>query len=124
MLAACEAKPPEPKGPPKGTFPSVERPVAEIVSSQFSDERSRERKGEATHVMDFVGVDAGDVIADIGAGRGYYTVKLAKRVGPGGHIYAEDIIPETVAALRTGAASTSEERRVGQGGVRPCKSRG
>src|SRR3546814_14791493 len=56
--------------------------------------------------MDFVGVDAGDVIADIGAGRGYYTVKLAKRVGPGGHIYAEDIISETVAALRTRAAST------------------
>ena len=43
--------------------------------------------------MNLLTVNAGLVVADIGAGSGYYTVRLARRVAPGGHIYAEDIIP-------------------------------
>lgn len=44
-----------------------------------------------TVVMDTIGVKPGMVIGEIGAGRGRYTVHLAKRVGPGGKIYANDI---------------------------------
>jgi SAM-dependent methyltransferase len=100
LLAACEAQPTPPAPPPADRFPSVERPVADIVSAQFSDEESRERLGEAGQVMDLMGIAAGDVVADIGAGRGYYTVRLAERVGPGGRVYAEDIIADTVDQLK------------------------
>jgi len=49
-------------------------------------------------IMDVIGVKPGMVIAEAGAGRGYFTLKLAARVGPDGKIIANDINPE---ALRT-----------------------
>lgn len=100
LLAACDASPPAPKRPPENSFPSVERPVADIVSAQFSDEESRERVGEAAEVMDLLGVRPGETIADIGAGRGYYTVNLSQRVGPAGRVIAEDIFEDTVDRLK------------------------
>lgn len=42
-------------------------------------------------VMDVIGVKPGMVIGEAGAGRGYFTFKLAKRVGDTGKIYANDI---------------------------------
>jgi ubiquinone/menaquinone biosynthesis C-methylase UbiE len=42
-------------------------------------------------VMDAIGVEAGMVIADVGAGYGYFTFPLAERVGDTGHVYANDI---------------------------------
>ncbi len=96
LLASCKA-PPEPPPPPgEDSFPSVERPVAEIVSAQFSDEESREQAGEARRVMDLMGIAPGSTVADIGAGRGYYTVNLSRRVGEAGRVYAEDIFENTV----------------------------
>jgi predicted methyltransferase len=100
LLAACDAQPQRPRGPSEDTFPTVERPVADIVSSQFSDEESRERVGEAAEVMDLVGIAPGETVADIGAGRGYYTGRLAERVGPTGFVYGEDIFQATVTDLR------------------------
>lgn len=100
LLAACDAAPPAPRKPSADTFPTVERPVADIVSSQFSDETSRERVGEAIEVMDLAGIDPGETVADIGAGRGYYTGKLAERVGATGFVYGEDIFQATVTDLR------------------------
>lgn len=104
LLAACEAPPPPP-GPSEGTFPSVERPVANIISSEFSDEADRERVGEAAEVMDLMQIDPGDVVADIGAGNGYYTMKLAARVEASGRVFAEDIMPDTTARLKKRVAS-------------------
>ncbi|MBB4632167.1 class I SAM-dependent methyltransferase [Sphingosinicella soli] len=100
VLAACNAPPAPPPPPGEDSFPSVERPVAEIVSAQFSDEESREQAGEARRVMDLMGIAAGATVADIGAGRGYYTVNLSRRVGADGRIYAEDIFANTVNDLR------------------------
>ena len=34
-------------------------------------------------------------VADVGAGEGYYTVRLARMVGPKGRVLAEDIVPDT-----------------------------
>lgn len=100
LLAACDAHAPGPKRPDENSFPSVERPVSDIVSSQYSDEASRELAGEAVTVMDAMGIGPGDTVADIGAGRGYYTWNLAARVGPTGLVYGEDIFQATVGALR------------------------
>jgi ubiquinone/menaquinone biosynthesis C-methylase UbiE len=75
--------------PPR--FPAVDRPVAPIISPAYSTEAARDRHGEAERVMDRLGVAPGMRVADIGAGDGYYTVRLAQRLGRGATIYAEDV---------------------------------
>jgi len=50
--------------------------------------QSRDRAGEAENVMNLLTVNAAPVVADIGTGSAYYTVRLAWRVGPSGHVYA------------------------------------
>jgi ubiquinone/menaquinone biosynthesis C-methylase UbiE len=51
-------------------------------------------------VIDAIGVAPGMVVADIGAGEGYFVGRLAEKVGEAGHVYANDIDPNAVAALR------------------------
>jgi SAM-dependent methyltransferase len=94
-----------PPGAPASAFPAPSRPVAGIVTDIWRDERSRDAAGEAVRVMNLLGVGSGLAVADIGAGSGYYTVRLARRVGPGGHIYAEDIVPAYLARLAQRVAS-------------------
>lgn len=43
------------------------------------------------HVMDVLGIADGSRVADVGAGGGWFTIRLARRVGPNGLVYAEDI---------------------------------
>ena len=85
ILAACRADPDQPQ------FPSAGRDVAPIVSDRFSTEDARDRLGEAEKVMAFAGVAPGMSVADVGAGEGYYTVRLSPVVGPKGRVLAEDI---------------------------------
>lgn len=42
----------------------------------------------------------GDTVADVGAGPGYFTVRLARAVGPLGRVFAVEVVPEMVGALR------------------------
>src|SRR5256714_4281590 len=92
-LAACRAQPSEPH------FPSARRDVAPIVGDSFSTEDARDRVGEAEQVMELAGVKHGMSVADVGAGEGYYTIRLAPVVGPKGRVLAEDIQPEVRDAL-------------------------
>lgn len=80
-------------------FPQADRPVSPIVSVRYSSEEARDRVGEANDIMDHAHVAPGMTVADIGAGEGYYTVRLAKRVGRDGRVLAEDIMPEVIDAL-------------------------
>lgn len=89
-------------------FPRPVRPVASIVSDQWQTEDTRERAGEARLVMDLLGIRPGMAVADIGAGSGYYTVRLAARVGATGRVLAQDVVPQYLEALR---------RRVGREGL-------
>ena len=72
-------------------FPPADRPVAPIVTPAYSTEATRDANGEADRVLDRLRVKPGMRVADVGAGDGYYTVRLATRLGPGGTIYAEDV---------------------------------
>ena len=81
------------------TFPRAHRPVAPIISPRFATEEARDRVNEAEDIMDRAGIRPGMTVADIGAGEGYYTVRLAKRVGLNGRVLAEDIVPEVIDAL-------------------------
>lgn len=82
-----------------GPFPAPDRPVAKIVSPRWSTEEARDRLNEASEVMDKAGITPGMTVADIGAGEGYYTVRLAARVGPHGRVLGEDIVPAVRDAL-------------------------
>ena len=88
-----------PPGAPASAFPAPSRPVARIVTDTWRNEQSRDQAGEAERVIDLLGVKPGLTVADIGAGSGYYTVRLARRVGPEGHVYAEDVVPEYLERL-------------------------
>lgn len=72
-------------------FPTPDRPVAPIISSAYSDEKMRDSNSEAERVMDRLGIRPGIRAADIGAGEGYYTVRLARLLGSSGTLYAQDI---------------------------------
>jgi cyclopropane fatty-acyl-phospholipid synthase-like methyltransferase len=93
VLAACQ------RAPEKPVFPKPERPVAEIISSRFADEPVRDRAGEARRIFEIADVRRGMKVADIGAGEGYLSVRLAPLVGPDGRVLAEDIVPATRDAL-------------------------
>ena len=51
-------------------------------------------------VMDALGIAERSAVADIGAGGGWFTIRLAGRVGPNGIVFAEDIQPRTVEAIK------------------------
>jgi predicted methyltransferase len=87
-IAGCRAQPSEPH------FPEAHRDVAPIVGDTFSTEDARDRMGEAEEVMSLAGVQPGMSVADVGAGEGYYTVRLARVVGSHGRVLAEDILPD------------------------------
>jgi SAM-dependent methyltransferase len=80
-------------------FVDAVRPVAPIVSSQWSTEEARDRVKESDTVMDLAGINSGMTVADIGAGEGYYTVRLAERVGSNGRVLAQDIVPQVINRL-------------------------
>ena len=50
-------------------------------------------------IMDALGIADGAVVADFGAGGGWFTIRLARRVGPNGLVYAEDIQPQMIEAI-------------------------
>jgi SAM-dependent methyltransferase len=101
-----------PPGAPANRFPAPGRPVAGIVTDTRHDEQSRDRAGEAERVMKLLGVKSGLAVADIGAGSGDYTIRLAKRVGPTGHVFAEDVVPEYLERLAQRVAKEGLADRV------------
>jgi predicted methyltransferase len=90
LTPACDAQ-----APARSTFPEPQRPVAPIVSSRYSDEDARDSVGEFETVMKLAGVAPDMSVADVGAGEGYYTVRLSPLVGAEGRVLAQDIVPAT-----------------------------
>lgn len=80
-------------------FPRADRPVSKLGANDFSSEDVRDSRGEAQKVMDLAEVRPGMTVADIGAGEGYYTVRLSERVGAGGRVLAQDIDREALERL-------------------------
>ena len=64
-------------------------------------------------IMDALQIGENSVVVDLGAGGGWFTVRLARRVGPNGRVYAEDIQPQMIEAI---------ERRVQREGLRNVKT--
>jgi predicted methyltransferase len=101
MSGACSARDlAAERGAPAAAFPKTDRPVANIVSPVWHDEKERDAAGEASQLVRLLGIKSGMTVADIGAGSGYYVVRLSPIVGVGGRVIAEDIRPEYLRNLR------------------------
>ena len=87
-------------GAPAVAFPNPDRPVADIVSPIWHDEKERDAAGEPRQLLHLLGIKSGMTVADIGAGSSYYVVRLSPIVGPRGRIIAEDVVPEYLRGLR------------------------
>ncbi len=86
-----------------GVHPLSGRRYAQPMSylgADWLDRSERVREEQPDIALDALAIAAGATVADVGAGSGYMTARLAKRVGPGGKVYANDIQPEMLAMLR------------------------
>lgn len=99
-LSACKAEQGDADRPlTSRDFPRAYRPVSEVGSNAFSTEQQRDDVQEAQQVMDKAAIAPGMTVADIGAGEGYYTVRLAERVGATGRVLAQDIDEDALRRL-------------------------
>ena len=85
------------------------REIAQVMGHEAADwlERAdRDQEEHSEQVVQELGLEPGQVVADIGAGTGYYTRRLARKVGPRGRVFAEDIQPEMLTLLTKKMAGT------------------
>jgi predicted methyltransferase len=66
-------------------------PVMGVGGAGWLERPERENEEAPSKALDVLDLKPGMVVADIGAGSGYYTSRMAKRVGPAGRVYATDI---------------------------------
>ena len=78
--------------------PSQDRPLADRIASMERPERDAWQKPD--EVVKALALKNGDIVADIGAGTGYFTRRLAKAVAPGGKVYAVDIAADILGYLK------------------------
>jgi len=78
----------------------------------------REAWQKPDEIMDVLGIADGAAVADIGAGAGWFTIRLARRVGPNGVVYAQDVQRQMLDAIRRRVAREgllNVETRLGSG---------
>jgi len=79
-------------------------PVMGVGGADWLDRSERETEEHPDAALDAIGLKPGMVVADVGAGTGYMTLRMATRVGPTGKVYADDVQPEMLRRLRQNAA--------------------
>jgi predicted methyltransferase len=89
-----------------GLFPPIDLGLLE------SPDRAAWQKPE--QIMDVLHLADGSKVADIGAGAGWFTIHLARRVGPNGIVYSQDVQPQMIEAIR---------RRVSREGLQNVQTR-
>lgn len=76
---------------------------AAIPATAQNETAQRDAWQRPSEVMDALGLKAGSVVGDIGAGGGYFTFHFAQRVGPSGKVYAEDLREKEMADVQARA---------------------
>jgi ubiquinone/menaquinone biosynthesis C-methylase UbiE len=92
----------------QGGAPALHEPAqSREVASLFSpvdlgmlEGPDRDQWQQPEQVMDVLGIADGSRVADLGAGGGWFTIRLGRRVGPNGRVYAQDIQPLMLDAIR------------------------
>jgi predicted methyltransferase len=80
-------------------------PVMGAAGADWLDRNERDTEEKPEVGLDSLGLKAGMVVADVGAGSGYMSLRMASRVGPTGKVYAEDVQPEMLRLLRQNQAT-------------------
>jgi ubiquinone/menaquinone biosynthesis C-methylase UbiE len=106
VLAAAAPAFPQTAATPHEMHQRHNDPMAYIASL---DDPKRDAYQKPDQVMKALALSAGEVVADIGAGSGYFALRFARAVGDAGRVYAVDISPDMVRHLN---------RRLRDGGVR------
>jgi ubiquinone/menaquinone biosynthesis C-methylase UbiE len=91
----------------QGVHPITGRQYAGVMSADGAPWLTRPEREEEEHpdqALDEIGIAKGSSVADIGAGSGAITWRLAERVGPAGKVYANDIQPQMLVLLRQNMA--------------------
>jgi ubiquinone/menaquinone biosynthesis C-methylase UbiE len=91
----------------QGEHPVTGRKIAGVMGVQGADWLNRPERAQEENpdgALDALAIRAGMVVADVGAGTGYMSLRLARRVGTSGKVYANDIQPEMLRRLRENAA--------------------
>jgi predicted methyltransferase len=94
------------------SFPALHAPPAQSAQSVKPKGRlfeardlgllespDRDQWQKPDQIMDALGIADGSVVADLGAAGGWFTLRLARRVGPNGRVFAEDIQPLMIEAI-------------------------
>lgn len=121
-LAQAQAAPPK-KAQAKarrdrpGTY--MGRPIADVMGFQGAEwlfRDSREEEEQPDRMLDALKIQPGQTVADIGAGAGYTSLRLSKRVGPTGTVLATDVQAPMLAMLADNA------RAAGVTNIKPIRS--
>ena len=91
----------------QGVHPITGRPYAGMMSADgapWLTRPEREEEEQPDRALDEIGIAKGSTVADVGAGSGAITWRLAERVGPAGKVYANDIQPRMLELLRQNMA--------------------
>ncbi|MEO6419572.1 MAG: methyltransferase domain-containing protein [Polyangiaceae bacterium] len=95
---------PIPSGPAPDSY--LGRPIAKPMSylgSEWLDRPDRADTEQPDKVIDALHLVPGNVVADVGAGTGYFSLRIARKVGPGGKVIATDIQPQMLKMLEANA---------------------
>ena len=79
-------------------------PTMSAAGADWLDRSERAREEQPDKALDVIGIHPGMMVADVGAGTGYMSIRMARRVAPGGKVYSEDIQREMLSLLRDHAA--------------------
>ena len=114
LSSPCADGPDKPKDPPRYETRKVHDPngigkfymgreIAHVMGYQAANwlERpEREKEEQSSKLLKMLELKPGMVVADVGAGSGYHTFRMAERVGPAGKVYAVDIQKEMLDIIR------------------------
>ena len=79
------------------------REIAQVMGHEAAgwlERPEREKEEQPSRLLEALDVRPGAVVADIGAGSGYHTFRMARKVGPAGQVWAVDIQPEMLELIR------------------------
>lgn len=83
------------------------REIAQVMghlAAEWLDRPEREQEEQPAKLMEALKLKPGDSVTDLGAGSGYFTFRMADKVGTNGKVYAVEIQPEMLAIIKKRAA--------------------